>query len=45
VDLPRPQHDAKPVADLLCFFNDRVDLEVDGERMDRPRVQRSREDE
>jgi uncharacterized protein (DUF427 family) len=34
-----PQHDAKPVADHVCFFNERVDLEVDGERMDRPRTQ------
>jgi uncharacterized protein (DUF427 family) len=34
-----PQHDAKPVADLFCFFNERVDLEVDGVRQDRPRTQ------
>ena len=34
-----PQHDAKPVADHLCFFNERVDLEVDGEPMERPRTQ------
>jgi uncharacterized protein (DUF427 family) len=40
-----PQHDAKPVADLLCFFNERVDLEVDGERMDRPRTQWSGDDD
>jgi uncharacterized protein (DUF427 family) len=40
-----PQHDAKPVADLLCFFNERVELEVDGERMDRPRTQWSRDDD
>jgi uncharacterized protein (DUF427 family) len=40
-----PQHDAKPVADLLCFFNERVDLEVDGERMDRPRTQWSRDED
>jgi uncharacterized protein (DUF427 family) len=38
-----PQHDAKPVADHLCFFNERVDLEVDGERMERPRTQWSQE--
>jgi uncharacterized protein (DUF427 family) len=39
-----PQHDAKPVADLLCFFNERVDLEVDGERAERPRTQWSRDE-
>jgi uncharacterized protein (DUF427 family) len=40
-----PQHDAKPVADLLCFFNERVDLEVDGERAERPRTQWSRDED
>jgi uncharacterized protein (DUF427 family) len=34
-----PHHDAAPVADHLCFFNERVDLVVDGERMQRPRTQ------
>jgi uncharacterized protein (DUF427 family) len=34
-----PQHDAKPVADHFCFFNERVDLEVDGIRQERPRTQ------
>jgi uncharacterized protein (DUF427 family) len=34
-----PDHDAAPVADHLCFFNERVDLEVDGERLERPRTQ------
>jgi hypothetical protein len=28
------QYDANPVADLRCFFNERVDLEVDGEPID-----------
>lgn len=37
-----PQHDAKPVADHLCFFNERVDLELDGERSERPETQWSR---
>lgn len=37
-----PAHDALPVADMLCFFNERVDLEVDGERAERPRTQWSR---
>ena len=40
-----PQHDAKPVADQLCFFNERVDLEVDGEPQDRPRTQWSRDED
>jgi uncharacterized protein (DUF427 family) len=40
-----PQHDAKPVGGHLCFFNERVDLEVDGEQMDRPRTQWSRDDD
>ncbi len=39
-----PQHDAKPVANCLAFFNERVDLEVDGERWEPPRTQWSRED-
>jgi uncharacterized protein (DUF427 family) len=30
-----PQHDGEPVRDLLCFFNERVDLEVDGELVER----------
>jgi uncharacterized protein (DUF427 family) len=37
-----PQHDAEPVRDLLCFFNERVDLELDGEVGERPRTQWSR---
>ena len=37
-----PQHDAEPVRDLLCFFNERVDLELDGEPQGRPRTQWSR---
>jgi uncharacterized protein (DUF427 family) len=41
---PDPQHEAKPVADLLCFFNERVDLEIDGERAERPRTQWSRDE-
>jgi uncharacterized protein (DUF427 family) len=42
---PDPQHDAEPVRDLLCFFNERVDLELDGEPSQRPRTQWSRDDE
>ena len=31
-----PLHDAEPVRDRICFFDERVDLTVDGERRDRP---------
>jgi uncharacterized protein (DUF427 family) len=34
-----PQHDALLVRDLLSFFNERVDLELDGVRQERPRTQ------
>lgn len=34
-----PQHDAEPVRDLLCFFAERVDLELEGEPSERPRTQ------
>ena len=33
-----PQHEAEHVRDLLCFFDERVDLVVDGERRERPRT-------
>jgi uncharacterized protein (DUF427 family) len=39
---PEPQHDAEPVRDLIAFFNERVDIEVDGEVQERPRTQWSR---
>jgi len=39
---PEPQHDAEPVRGLLCFFNERVDLELDGELEERPVTQWSR---
>jgi uncharacterized protein (DUF427 family) len=32
-----PLHDAERVRDLVCFFNEHVDLDVDGERQERPR--------
>jgi uncharacterized protein (DUF427 family) len=38
-----PDDDAKQVRDLLCFFNERVDLEIDGELAERPLTQWSRE--
>jgi uncharacterized protein (DUF427 family) len=31
-----PRHDAAGVRDLVCFFNEAVDLDVDGEREQRP---------
>jgi uncharacterized protein (DUF427 family) len=31
-----PLHDAEPVRDRICFFDERVDVIVDGERRDRP---------
>jgi uncharacterized protein (DUF427 family) len=37
-----PLHDALPVKNMLAFFNERVDLEVDGEKQERPRTQWSR---
>ena len=35
---PEPFHDGEPIKDMLCFFNERVDMEVDGEQMGRPRT-------
>jgi uncharacterized protein (DUF427 family) len=37
-----PLHDALPVKDMLAFFNERVDLEVDEEKQERPLTQWSR---
>jgi uncharacterized protein (DUF427 family) len=31
-----PLHDAVPVQELVAFFNERVDVEGDGERQERP---------
>ena len=33
---PDPLHDALQVRNLVCFFNERVDVTVDGQRQDRP---------
>jgi uncharacterized protein (DUF427 family) len=33
-----PRHDAQDVRDLVCFFNEAVDLDVDGEREERPQT-------
>ena len=39
-----PEHDAEPVRDLLCFFNERVDLEIEGELTERPQTQWTRDE-
>ena len=38
-----PEHEAERVRGLLCFFNELVDLELDGEAVERPRTQWSRD--
>jgi uncharacterized protein (DUF427 family) len=40
-----PEHDAELIRDLLCFFNERIDLEVEGELQERPRTQWSPREE
>jgi uncharacterized protein (DUF427 family) len=39
---PDPQHDAEPVRDLIAFFDECVDMEIDGEAQERPTTQWSR---
>jgi len=39
---PEPDRDAQAIRQLICFFNERVDLEVDGELQERPVTQWSR---
>lgn len=39
---PDPQHDAEQVRGLLCFFDERVDVEIDGVSQERPQTQWSR---
>jgi uncharacterized protein (DUF427 family) len=39
---PEPRHDASAVRGLVCFFNEAVDLDVDGERERRPQTPWSR---
>jgi uncharacterized protein (DUF427 family) len=39
---PEPRHDAARVAGFLAFFNERTDIEVDGELQERPVTQWSR---
>ena len=33
---PEPRHDASAVQNLICFFNEALDIDVDGEREPRP---------
>jgi uncharacterized protein (DUF427 family) len=33
-----PRHDAADVRDLVCFFNEAVDIDIDGEREERPQT-------
>jgi uncharacterized protein (DUF427 family) len=35
---PQPRHDATGVRDLVCFFNEQVDLYIDGELQERPQT-------
>jgi uncharacterized protein (DUF427 family) len=37
-----PLNDAMPVRSMICFYNERVDIEVDGEPEERPQTQWSR---
>lgn len=39
---PAPENDAEPVRDLIAFYDERVDIELDGERAERPDTQWSR---
>ena len=41
---PDPDHDAEPVRDRLCFFSEKVDIELDGELEQRPTTQWSPSD-
>jgi hypothetical protein len=42
---PDPNHEAAPVRDLMCFFSERVDIELDGELEERAQTQWSRKRE
>lgn len=35
---PEPVREAEPVRDLVCFFNEKVDVSVDGELQQRPKT-------
>ncbi|KAK7432949.1 hypothetical protein QQZ08_000420 [Neonectria magnoliae] len=34
-----PTHESAPIAGLLCFYNEKVDILLDGELLERPRTQ------
>jgi uncharacterized protein (DUF427 family) len=36
---PDPLPDNHQIRDLVCFFNERADIHVDGERLERPTTQ------
>lgn len=35
---PEPRHEAARIKDYLCFYNEKVDLEIDGDLQERPRT-------
>jgi uncharacterized protein (DUF427 family) len=37
-----PEREVEPIRDLICFYNERVDIEIDGEAERRPQTQWSR---
>lgn len=37
-----PEREVEPIRDLICFYNERVDIEIDGEAEERPQTQWSR---
>jgi uncharacterized protein (DUF427 family) len=39
---PDPEREVEPIRDLISFYNERVDVEVDGEPEERPQTQWSR---
>jgi uncharacterized protein (DUF427 family) len=36
---PEPLHDGEPIKDLIAFYDERVEVEVDGERQEQPVTQ------
>jgi uncharacterized protein (DUF427 family) len=41
---PHPRRDAEPVRDMVCFFNEQVDVELDGHQAQRPATPWSKAD-
>jgi uncharacterized protein (DUF427 family) len=35
---PFPAHESAPIAGLICFYNEKVDITVDGELLGRPKT-------